>query len=98
MEDNPQPREPVMREFTRHVTGTSTLCIRLGETTRNYKLTSIHFNQLSSFYGIPNEDPLNFIREFYTVVQTFPLQGLNEDQLKMRCFPQDEVFSLHFKG
>ncbi|CAA0839977.1 Unknown protein, partial [Striga hermonthica] len=46
----------------------------------------IHYNQLPSFYGLPNEDPLHFIREFYNVLQTFPLHGLNEDQLKMRCF------------
>ncbi|CAA0824293.1 Unknown protein, partial [Striga hermonthica] len=33
-------------------------------------------------------DPLHFMCEFYNVLQTFPLHGLNEDQLKMRCFPE----------
>src|SRR5262249_32362602 len=42
---------------------------------------------LSSFYGMPNEDPLTFIKDFYTTIQTFLLQGLTEDQLRMRCFP-----------
>lgn len=42
---------------------------------------------LHSFYGILNEDPLTFIKGFYTNVQTFSLQGLNEDQLRMRCYP-----------
>ncbi|CAA0831248.1 Unknown protein, partial [Striga hermonthica] len=51
-------------------------------------LKTIHYNQLPSFHGLPNEDPLYFIREFYNVLQTFPPHGLNEDQLKMRCFPE----------
>ena len=42
---------------------------------------------LPSFYGIPNVNLLIFIRDFYTTVQTFPLQGLMKDQLKMRYFP-----------
>ena len=42
---------------------------------------------LLSFYGILNEGPLIFIWDFYATVQTFSLQGLSEDQLKMRCFP-----------
>ena len=79
--------DPRMKDFTRPIISTSTSCIQLGEAARNYELKSIHFNQLPSFYGMPNEDPLNFIREFYSVVQTFPLQALNEDQLRMRCFP-----------
>lgn len=37
-------------------------------------------------YGIPNKDPLAFAREFYSTIQTFLLNGLNEDQLKMKCF------------
>ncbi|KAH6783205.1 hypothetical protein C2S52_008164 [Perilla frutescens var. hirtella] len=76
-----------MRDFARPVIGASTSCIVLGEAARNYELKNIHFSQLLSFYGMPAEDALNFIWEFYAVVQTFPLQGLNEDQLKMRCFP-----------
>ncbi|CAA0819572.1 Unknown protein, partial [Striga hermonthica] len=51
-------------------------------------LKTIHYNQLPSFHGLPNEDPLHFMREFYNVLQTFPLHGLNEDQLKMRSFPE----------
>ena len=42
---------------------------------------------LPSFYGIPNEDSLIFIQDFYATIQTFPLQGLIEDQLRIRCFP-----------
>ena len=62
-------------------------CIQLGEATRNYELKNVHFTLLPSFYGIPNEDPLIFIRDFYAIVQTFSLQGIMKDQLRMRCFP-----------
>lgn len=63
-----------MRDFARPVIGASTSCIILGEAARNYELKTIHFSQLPSFYGMLAEDALNFIREFYAVVQTFPLQ------------------------
>ena len=36
---------------------------------------------------MPTEDPLSFIREFYSVIEQMPLGILNEDQLRMRCFP-----------
>ena len=42
---------------------------------------------LPSFHGLPSEDPLTFLREFYTTIQTFPLHDLTEDELRMRCFP-----------
>ena len=80
-------RQPMMKEFARPIIGTATSCIRLEEAARNYELKNIHYSMLPSFYGIPNEDPLNFIRDFYSTIQTFPLQGLTEDQLRMRCFP-----------
>ena len=78
--------DPRMKDFTRPIISTFTSCIQLGEAARNYELKYIHFNQLPSFYGMPNKEPLNFIRKFYSIVQTFPLQALNEDQLRMRCF------------
>ncbi|CAA0819097.1 Unknown protein, partial [Striga hermonthica] len=78
----------LLRDLAQPVIGPVTSCIRLGTTARNYELKTIHYNQLPSFHGLPNEDPLHFMREFYNVLQTFPLHGLNEDQLKMRCFPE----------
>ncbi|CAA0812210.1 Unknown protein, partial [Striga hermonthica] len=84
-ENNP-PRS-LLRDMAQPMIGPVTSCIWLGPAARNYEIKTIHYNQLPSFYGLPNEDSLHFIREFYNVLQTFPLQGLNEDQLKMRCFP-----------
>ena len=76
-----------MKEYARPIIGTVVSCIQLGEAARNYELKNVNFTMLSSFYGIRNEDPLIFIRDFYATVQTFPLQRLMEDQLRMRCFP-----------
>ena len=35
--------------------------------------SSSHFHMLPSFYGLPNEDPLAHITEFYKVVSGLPL-------------------------
>ena len=80
-------RQLVMMQYARPIIGTAKSCIQLGEATHNYELKNVHFTMLSSFYGIPNEDSLIFIPDFYATVQTFLLQRLTEDQLNMRCFP-----------
>ena len=80
-------RQLVMKEYARPIISTVVSCIQLGEVARNYELKNVHFTMLLSFYGIPNEDSLIFIQDFYAIVQTFALQGLTEDQLRMRCFP-----------
>ena len=75
-----------LREFARSMVGASGSCIRLGEAARNYELKGMYYNMLPAFFGLPNEDPLSFIREFYSVIQQMPLGVLNQDQLRMRCF------------
>lgn len=72
-----------MKEYVRSFIGTITTSIQLRETSRNYELKKIHYSMLLLF----NEDSFTFIRDFYSTIQTFPLKGLNEDKLKMRCFP-----------
>lgn len=47
------------------------ICIQLEEVVRKYELKNIYYFLLPSFHGIHNEDPLNFIREFYFTVQKF---------------------------
>ena len=76
-----------MKEYARPIIGTVVSCIQLGDAARNYEFKNVHFTMLPSFCSILNEDPLIFLRDFYATVQTFPLQGLIEDQLRMRCFP-----------
>ena len=75
-----------IREIQRPVIGTSLSCIRLSQVARNYELKSIHFSMLPTFHGLQSEDALTFLKEFYTTIQTFPLHGLTEDELRIKCF------------
>ena len=84
---NQIPMRVALRDIQRLVIGTSPSCIRLGDAAKNYELKAIHFSMLPSFHGLPSEDALRFLREFYTTIQTFPLRGLPEDELRIRCFP-----------
>ncbi len=86
MGDNNQP-VPVMGDFARPVVEASPSCIVLPTVARNYELKNQHYTILPTFHGMACEDPLNFIREFYSIVQTFPLSNLTEEQLRLRCFP-----------
>ncbi|CAA0831349.1 Unknown protein, partial [Striga hermonthica] len=87
-EQQQQPSHNTLQTLAQPVIGPVTSCIRLPDPARNYELKMIHYNQLPAFHGLPSKDPLNFIRKFYNVLNTFPLNGLSGDQLKMRCFPE----------
>nr|GLL19885.1 uncharacterized protein LOC109169442 [Ipomoea trifida] len=76
-----------MKDFGRPQVGGSPSCIVLTDAARNYELKTVHYNQLPSFHGLASEDALTFIRDFYGIVQHFPLNDLTEDALRMRCFP-----------
>ena len=65
---NQPPGRMSLRDIQRPVIGTSPSCICLTPAACNYELTSIHFNMLPSFHGLPSEDPLTFLREFYTII------------------------------
>ncbi|XP_019157162.1 PREDICTED: uncharacterized protein LOC109153743 [Ipomoea nil] len=84
---NPRPVPRLMKDFGRPQVGTSPSCIVLTNAARNYELKTIHYNQLPSFHGLATEDALTFVRDFYGVVQNFPLNDLPEDELRKRCFP-----------
>nr|GLL39652.1 uncharacterized protein LOC109169442 [Ipomoea trifida] len=84
---NPQPNPRLMKDFGRPQVGGSPSCIVLTDAARNYELKTVHYNQLPSFHGSASEDALTFIRDFYGIVQHFPLYDLTEDALRMRCFP-----------
>nr|GLL41885.1 uncharacterized protein LOC109169442 [Ipomoea trifida] len=84
---NPQPNPRLMKDFGRPQVGGAPSCIVFSDAARNYELKTVHYNQLPSFHGVANEDALTFIRDFYGIVQHFPLNDLTEDALRMRCFP-----------
>ncbi|KAI5343486.1 hypothetical protein L3X38_011362 [Prunus dulcis] len=76
-----------LQDYAQPVIPNSPSCILLPTEARNYDLKSSHFHMLPSFYGLPNEDPLAHIKEFYDVVSGLPLQGVTEANLRMRVFP-----------
>lgn len=87
MQEEVHGRPLMMRDYAMPIIGLIASSIVLGEAAINYDLKDIHYNMLPAFHGLPSEDPLTFMRDFYSTLQTFPLHGLNEDQLRMRCFP-----------
>ena len=53
----------------------------------SFSLSPQLINSVPHFYGKPNEDPNNHLREFYDLCRTqFPL-GLTAEQLKLILFP-----------
>lgn len=61
-------REILMKEYATLIIGIATSSIQLNEEVRNYELIHIYFFKLSSFYGMPNEDLLIFIRDVYSMM------------------------------
>lgn len=82
----PEVREE-MRQFARPTMALPGNSIVQGQAARNYELKGTYLNMLPSFHGLPAEDALAFIRDFYQVIEQMPLHQLNEDQLRLRCFP-----------
>lgn len=80
-----QPR--TMKDYALPTIGEQPSAIHLNQDSRNYELKSFHFNMLPSYYGQGNEDPLQFMKEYHSVLETFPIVRLSEDQLRMQCFP-----------
>lgn len=74
-------------DFARPTFGVTASAIVLSDAGRNYELRHNHISQLPSFYGMPNEDALLFIREFCTAVHSLPLLTIGEDELLRKCFP-----------
>ncbi|CAL8988178.1 unnamed protein product [Prunus brigantina] len=67
--------EVSLEDYAQPIIPDSPSCILLSIEARNYDLKSSHFHMLPSFYGLPNEDPLAHIKEFYNVVSGLPLRG-----------------------
>ena len=76
----------MMKEFSLPTVGSHPSAILLDDAQRNYELKNLHYNTLPHFGGALSEDCLQFMKEYYSVVTTFPLRNLTEDHLRMRCF------------
>lgn len=95
--DNPNQQLPAalnqpapvmdMRNFARPMIEMPGSSIMHGQAARNYELKNTALNQLPSFYRLPSEDPIAFIRKLTSAVEQMPLNDLNEHQLLLRCFP-----------
>ncbi|KAI5351406.1 hypothetical protein L3X38_004297 [Prunus dulcis] len=72
-----------LEDYAQPVIPNSPSSILLRIEARNYDLKSSHFHMLPSFYGLPNEDPLAHIKEFYNVVSGLPLQGVASLEKKL---------------
>ncbi|CAL8993407.1 unnamed protein product [Prunus brigantina] len=72
-----------LEDYAQPIIPDSPSCILLSIEARNYDLKSSHFHMLPSFYGLPNEDPLAHIKEFYNVVSGLPLQGVASLEKKL---------------
>ncbi|KAK0574092.1 hypothetical protein LWI29_018062 [Acer saccharum] len=77
----------LMKYFALLILGAQPSAILLSDLQRSYELKSSHFNTLPVFRGEPDEDSLQFMKEYYDAVTTIRLGELTEDQLRMRCFP-----------
>ncbi|XP_061353260.1 uncharacterized protein LOC133308974 [Gastrolobium bilobum] len=56
----------------------------------NFELKSVMFDMLETiglFNGMPSEDPLFHIKNFMEVADSFKIQGVTSDALKMKLFP-----------
>ncbi|KAK2655443.1 hypothetical protein Ddye_008495 [Dipteronia dyeriana] len=60
--------------------------IVLSVAARSYELKGLQIAMLPSFNGHPTEDFLQFMKDYHSILETFPIGWLIEEQLKMRFF------------
>ena len=70
-----------LRDIQRPIISASPSCIVLSAAARNYDLKTLQFNMIPHFHALPSEDALAFMREFCSVIATFPLNGVPELEL-----------------
>ena len=85
-EQNPPAVQRFMKDYSVPTLDAQPTAIPLNEAQRNYELKTVHFNTLPTYYGKPNEDALQFMKEYYNVITTIPLGRITENELRMRCF------------
>jgi len=54
---------------------------------RPLKRNSRFLNLLPKFNGLPGEDPYRFINEFVITCSTMQVEGITEEQIRLRAFP-----------
>ncbi|RDY11577.1 hypothetical protein CR513_03745, partial [Mucuna pruriens] len=57
------------------------------EPAQSYELKSRLIHLLPKFHSLVGEDPHKQLKEFHVVCSTMRLQGISEDDIKMKTFP-----------
>ena len=73
------------KDFALPIMGAQPSMILLSDLQPSYELKSSHFNTLPVFRGKPNEDSLQFMKEYYDIITTIRLGELTTEQVRMRC-------------
>ncbi|XP_062089661.1 uncharacterized protein LOC133796197 [Humulus lupulus] len=63
------------------------LCIQYPPLDVNFELKSGLINLLTSFHGLPGEDPNKHLKEFHIVCSSMKPIAVSEEQIKLRAFP-----------
>ncbi|CAL9029458.1 unnamed protein product, partial [Prunus brigantina] len=89
-----QPRKP-LREFSIPKVTDQPSCIVYPQLTIDrFELKSGMIHLLPTYYGNSTRDPYMHIKQFFEICATIKIQGLDDEQIKMRLFP----FSLKDKA
>ncbi|KAI5324178.1 hypothetical protein L3X38_033251 [Prunus dulcis] len=89
-----QPRK-ALREFSIPKVTDQPSCIVYPQlTVDRFELKSGMIQLLPTYYGNTTEDPYMHIKQFFEICDTIKIQGLDDEQIKMRLFP----FSLRDKA
>ncbi|CAL9024859.1 unnamed protein product [Prunus brigantina] len=89
-----QPRKPLCEFSIPKVTDQPSCIVYPQLTVDRFELKSGMIHLLPTYYGNTTEDPYMHIKQFFEICATIKIQGLDDEQIKMRLFP----FSLKDKA
>src|SRR4051812_20504157 len=76
-----------IRDYTAPTAYSAPSCIVLAESTGAYEIKTSIMNALSSFYGLPKENPYHHIRDFLELCEMQRFTNITTDQQRLRLFP-----------
>ncbi|CAL9010907.1 unnamed protein product, partial [Prunus brigantina] len=82
-----QPRKPLCEFSIPKVTDQPSCIVYPQLTVDRFELQSGMIHLLPTYYGNTTEDPYMHIKQFFEICATIKIQGLDDEQIKMRLFP-----------
>ncbi|KAL0394795.1 UNVERIFIED_CONTAM: hypothetical protein Slati_4445700 [Sesamum latifolium] len=82
-----QNSERTINEMTSLDLNQQPICIEYPTLDVDFKLKSGLIHLLPTFHGLAGEDPHKHLKEFHVVCSGMRLQGVTEEQVKLRAFP-----------